>query len=85
MDNPFLRDFLKRREEASKSAPIPKLTHVGGTSKTPSLRGPGEGAKTAKGLAASKPTGKQVEEWFKNRISQLNAEAEAREEEKKVR
>lgn len=83
MDNPFLRDFLKRRAESS--APLPKLTHVGGASKTPSLRGPGEGHKTAKGLAASKPTGKQVEMWFRNRIEELNAEAEAKDEEKKVR
>jgi hypothetical protein len=84
MNNPFLQDFLKRKAECA-AAPLPMLTHVGGVSKTPSLRGPGEGAKTARGLAATKPTGKAVEEWFKNRIEELTAEYEAKDEEKKVR
>ena len=83
MNSPFLQDFLKRRAETA--APLPVLTHVGGVSKTPSLRGPGEGAKTAKGLAATKPTGKAVEEWFRNRIDELSALYEAKEEEKHVR
>jgi hypothetical protein len=84
MNSPFLQEFLKRRA-ADASAPLPVLTHVGGVSKTPSLRGPGEGAKTAKGLAATKPTGKAVEEWFRNRIEQLNELYEAQEDEKKTR
>lgn len=84
MNNPFLQDFLKRRAESA-AAPLPVLTHVGGASKTPSLRGPGEGAKTAKGLAATKPTGKAVEEWFKNRIAELGELYEIKEDEKKVR
>lgn len=83
MNNPFLQEFLKRRIDSS--VPLPVLTHVGGVSKTPSMRGPGEGAKTARGLAATKPTGKAVEEWFKNRIEELCAEYEAKEDEKKVR
>lgn len=85
MNSPFLQDFLKRRSEAAATAPLPVLTHVGGGSKTPSLRAPGEGAKTAKGLAATKPTGKAVEEWFKNRISELNELYEAQEDAKKTR
>jgi hypothetical protein len=84
MNNPFLQDFLKRRTESA-AAPIPVLKHVGGGSKTPSMRGPGEGVKTAKGLAGTKPTGKAVEEWFKNRIAELSEVYEAKDEEKHVR
>ncbi len=84
MNSPFLAEFLKRRA-ASAESPLPVLSHVGGVSKTPSLRGPGEGAKTARGLAATKPTGKAVEEWFRNRIEQLNELYEAQEDEKKTR
>jgi hypothetical protein len=83
MNNPFLQNFLKSR--AAAAAPLPILTHVGGASKTPSMGGPGEGAKTAKGLAATKPTGKAVEEWFLNRIEELSAEYEAKENDFKVR
>lgn len=85
MNSPFLQEFLKRKAGADAKAPVPVLTHVGGASKTPSLRAPGEGAKTAKGLAATKPTGKAVEEWFRNRIEQLDALYEALEDEKKTR
>ena len=84
MNSPFLQDFLKRRA-ADPAAPLPGLTHVGGGSKTSSLRAPGDGAKTAKGLAATKPTGKAVEEWLRNRIEQLKELYEAQEDEKKTR
>lgn len=85
MNSPFLQEFLKRRAAEGAAAPLPVLRHVGGGSKTPSLRAPGEGAKTAKGLAATKPTGKAVEEWFRNRIEQLNELYEAKEDEMKTR
>jgi hypothetical protein len=85
MNNPFLQNFLKARAAAAAAAPLPILTHVGGASKTPSMSAPGEGVRTAKGLAATNPNGKAVEEWFKNRIQQLDAEYEAKEDESKVR
>jgi hypothetical protein len=83
MNNPFLQNFLKSR--AAAAAPLPVLTHVGGASKTPSMGSRGEGAKTAKGLAATNPTGKAVEEWFKNRIEELGAQYEIKEDDNKVR
>lgn len=85
MNSPFLQEFLKRKAALAKDAPMPVLTHVGGRSKTPSLLAPGEGTKTAKGLAATKPTGKAIEEWFRNRIKGLDELYEAQEDEKKTR
>ena len=68
MDNPFLQDFIKRNQ-----APITyktTTTKVKETPKTDTTPGKDE-PKSIREFASSKPSGKQVEEWFRERISEL--------------
>ena len=73
MDNPFVKAFLERQAVAAK----PKNTKVG----VIAIRttGKAEGDDQKKGIrefAKSKPTGKDVEKYFRDKISQLEKEEE---------
>jgi len=77
MNSPFLMEFLKRQG-----------TIVNTSRKTPETK-PAKGSAPAtpvpavepsmdiKDLAADKPSFKKVEEWFRNRIKLLEAQADA--------
>lgn len=68
MDNPFLQDFIKRNQ-----TPITyktTTTKVKETPKTDTTPGKEE-RKSIKEFASSKPSGKDVEKWFRERIAEL--------------
>jgi hypothetical protein len=68
MNNQFLQEFLKRknaREKSTKQA-TPTTTPL-----------PGPVINSVRGFAASKPTAKQVETFFRERIEKLNRKTEA--------
>ena len=72
MDNPFLQDFIKRNQApityktttTKVKEPAPK------TNTTPGK----EERKSIKEFATSKPSGKDVEKWFRERIEELETE-----------
>ena len=72
MDQPFLQQFLKQRqatEVAKKPAVIPL---------TPVADGKPDGG--IRHFARSKPTGKDVEKWFRAKASKLDRQAQEDEE-----
>jgi hypothetical protein len=69
MNNPFLQEFLKRKASNEKK-PKPSMTPL-----------PTPVNHTVRGFAESKPTAKQVENFFRERIEKLNRKTEMEEEE----
>jgi hypothetical protein len=71
MNNPFLQEFLKRKAAAELASrkPVPSTTAI-----------PGPKIHSVRGFAESKPTAKQVENFFRERIERLNKKLEMEEE-----
>ena len=69
MNNPFLMEFLKRQEKDKESK----------KSTTPTMP-VAQKRNTVRTFAESKPTAKQVETFFRERIEKLNEKMEAEEE-----
>jgi len=77
MNSPFLQEFLKRQAMADKpSRKMPETTKAKGSA--PATPVPAVSVrKDIRELAADKPSVKKVENWFRARIKELDAAADA--------
>jgi len=77
MNSPFMMEFLKRQAIVNKpSRKMPETTKTKGSA--PATPVPAVSvSKDIRELAADKPSTKKVEDWFRARIKELDAAAEA--------
>lgn len=77
MNSPFLQEFLKRQQAVAQPArKMPETKRAKGSA--PATPVPVTAiTKDIKELAADKPSAKKVEDWFRERIKQLDAIADA--------